>query len=82
MEDKIFNEWNKDEVYEWAQGFIEATEAKKLLDQDMSGLALSHATIENLQACGLTVGTSLVVHTKVKEKLSGKVHCDLPDSLS
>ena len=76
MERKDFEEWSKEDVRTWAEGFMEATEAQMLFENDMSGLALSHAQKKDLQECGFTGGKSLEILAKVK-KLLGKVHHDL-----
>jgi|688.fasta_scaffold187512_1 hypothetical protein len=69
MEQKSFKEWSKEDVRAWAEGFIGATEANKLFDNDMSGLSLSHAQTQDLKDCGLTSGKSLEVLAKVAEQL-------------
>lgn len=72
MEQKNFKEWSKEDVRTWAEGFMEAHEARKLFENDMSGLALSHAKSQDLKECGLSGGKSLEVLAKV-EGLLGKV---------
>ena len=82
MEQKIFQEWSKDDVRAWAEDFIGAAGAQKLFNNDMNGLALSHAQRQDLQACGLNTGLSLQVLAKVAEKLRCKIFHIQPPSLS
>ena len=76
MEQKSLKEWTKEDVRAWAEGFMEAAEARKLFENDMSGLALSRAEKEDLRECGLSRGMSLEVLERVADLL-GKVLPDL-----
>jgi hypothetical protein len=82
MESKPFEEWSKEEVKAWATKFITETDAQKLLENEMSGNALSIAKTEDLKLCGLSVGSSLVLLKEVVQQRDGKFLTDVTHSLS